>query len=85
MNVLVKPSYWLLTLVTLWLSMLSAFSQKSRPHTYQDYTLVTNLDSLEQAVQTLKNSPQAYLNGLITLEKKPNRLCRCIRREIEYY
>lgn len=51
------------------LCYITAYSQKNKTVGFKDYPIVQNIDSLEQAVREKKTNPEAYLHGLITLEK----------------
>jgi signal transduction histidine kinase len=46
-----------------------AFSQNSKPTSFKDFPIVSNLDSFELALRAQQNNPEQYLYDLITLEK----------------
>lgn len=59
----------LLLVLCIWTGVSVGFSQTPKPRLFRDYPFVQNLDSLTKAVYEKKNNPEAYLYGLITLEK----------------
>lgn len=58
-----------LSLIFLLIFSMSGFTHTKLPLTFRDYRVVNNIDSLEKAVYALNNKPDAYLHGLITLER----------------